>query len=478
MKGQKISRREMLRMTALYGAGIVLAGCAPTPAAPTSAPAQPTSAAQAPEATQAPPPSTTPAAVEDQTLTLWDWDETSLKFYQSQIDRWNQTNSGKPKLKFDGVLVPDSGEVVNKGMNALAANSGVPNCFQVEISLFSKFLKGKKPLAEDYLVDMVDLLGQYNANWKDDYIGFAPYTWNGKVYAFENGLCPTAFYYRKDLFDQAGITTPLDTWDDWMEAGKKMKEAGHAMCAFDTTSLNEFIMEYYQAGGQLFDKSGQIAVEEDRAYKSLELIISAAKSGVRWATESYWGAPHYAALNDGTVAGVISAIWYSPFVLKANVKDSAGKWRLQPMPAWKKSGTWGGSDYDTRKTSTWGGTGMTIPKQSTHAQLTFDWMAFAMLTKEGATDLWNIMQQMPMVKSVIKDDKVTNIPDDFYGGQAINKVFADLADQIPPKYPHPFWNEAEQSLNKIIAPAMAGEGTYESLIKSAADEFRKTVSSM
>jgi len=42
------------------------------------------------------------------------------------------------------------------------------------------------------------------------------------------------------------------------------------------------------------------------------------------------------------------------------------------------------------------------------------------------------MQQMPMVKSVIHDDSVTNIPDDFYGGQAINKVFADLADQIHP----------------------------------------------
>jgi ABC-type glycerol-3-phosphate transport system substrate-binding protein len=464
MNDKKVSRRDMLRMTALISTGMVVAGCA----APTQAPA-----AQQP--TKAGGPTTAPASQEPETLTLWDWDETSLKFYQSQIDRWNEVNTGKPKLKFDGVLVPDSGEVVNKGMNALAANSGVPNCFQVEISLFSKFLKGKKPLAEDYLVDMVSMLDMYNANWKNDYIGFAPYTWNGKVYAFENGLCPTAYYYRKDLFDAAGITMPLETWEDWMIAGEKMKAAGHAMCAFDTTGLNEFIMEFYQAGGQLFDGTGKLTVEEERAYKSLELIISAAKSGVRWPTEGYWGAPHYAALNDGTVAGVISAIWYSPFVLKTNVKNSSGNWRVQPMPAWAKSGAWGGPNYDTRKTSTWGGTGMTIPRQSTHPQLTFDWMAFAMLTKEGASDLWKIMQQMPMVKSVIHDGNVTNVPDEYYGGQAINKVFADLADQIPPKYPAPFWNEAEQALNKIIAPAMAGEDTYEKLIKKAADEYRKTV---
>ena len=469
MKSQKISRREMLRLATLTGAGIVLAGCAPAVApAPTT---QPSSSG----ATQAPAPTAAPASQEAQTLTLWDWDETSLKYYQSQIDRWNATNTGKPKLKFDGVLLPDSDGVVNKGLNALAANSGIPDCFQVEISLFSKFLRGKQPLAENYLVDMVNMLGVYNANWQTDYIGFAPYTWQGKVYAFENGLCPTGYYYRKDLFDKVGISMPLETWDDWMAAGEKMKAAGHAMCAFDKTSLNEFIMEYYQSGGQLFDKSGELAVEEDRAYKALELVISAAKSGVRWATEAYWSGPHFAALNDGTVAGVISAIWFSPAVLKANVKDSAGNWRVQPMPAWMKTPVWGGPNYDTRKTSTWGGTGMTIPRQSSHPQLTFDWMAFAMLTKEGASDLWKIMQQMPMVKSVIHDDSVTNIPDDFYGGQAINKVFADLADQIPPKYPHPFWNEAEQSLNKIIAPALAGENSYENLIKSAADEYRKTI---
>ncbi|MGZ9225964.1 MAG: ABC transporter substrate-binding protein, partial [Anaerolineales bacterium] len=379
MKDKKISRREMLRLTAYFGTGIVLAGCS----APTATQGEQPTSGQ----TQATAPTTQPASQETQTLTLWDWDETSLKFYQSQVDRWNETNSGKPHINFDGVLVPDSNEVVNKGMNALAANSGIPNCFQVEIGLFSKFLKGKKPLAEDYLVDMVDFLDLFNAKWRDDYIGFAPYTWNGKIYAFENGLCPTAYYYRTDLFELAGIAMPLETWDDWMAAGEKMKTAGHAMSAFDTTGLNEFIMEFYQAGGQLFDNTGELTVEEERAYKSLELIISAAKSGVRWPTEAYWGAPHFAALNDSTVAGVISAIWYSPFVLKANAQDSAGKWRVQPMPSWKKTGVWGGPNYDTRKTSTWGGTGMTIPKQSSHPDLTFDWMAFAMLTKEGATDL-------------------------------------------------------------------------------------------
>ena len=87
------------------------------------------------------------------------------------------------------------------------------------------------------------------------------------------------------------------------------------------------------------------------------------------------------------------------------------------------------------------------------------------------------MGQMPMVKSVIHDDSVTGIPDDFYGGQPINKVFADVADEIPPKYPHPFWNEADTELAKIMLPAYEGEGTYEDLIAQAADAIRDVMAS-
>jgi ABC-type glycerol-3-phosphate transport system substrate-binding protein len=381
--------------------------------------------------------------------------------------------TGKPKLKFDGVLVPSSDETVTKGMNAMAAGSGVPDIFLVEIGQVSKFLKGSPTLAEQYLASMNDMLSQFNGNWQTDYLGFAPYTWAGKVFGIEIGLSPTAYYYRKDLFDKVGVTMPLVTWDDWMNAGDKMKAAGHAMCAFDTTGDTEFIMDLYQAGGALFDKDGNLTLKDERAYKSVELVISAANAGKRWATSGFWGPPHYAALNDGTVAGVVSAIWYSSFILKSQAKATSGNWRVQPMPTWTTSGTWGGANFNTRNTSTWGGTSLTIPKQSADPQLTFDFLAFSMLTKEGATSVYKNMQQMPVVKTVIHDDSITNIPDDFYGGQAINKVFADMADAIPPKFPDPYWNEAETEFGKIIAPLMKGQGTYQSQVDSAADAIKK-----
>jgi ABC-type glycerol-3-phosphate transport system substrate-binding protein len=469
---KKMSRREMLKMTGLTGAGFILASCAaPATAVPAAEPTK------APAATEAmPAPTTAPAAnTQEVTITYWSWADSNFPHFQKQAERWNANMTDKPKIKFDGVLVPSSDETITKGMNAMAAGSGVPDVFLIEISQISKFIKGTPTLAEQYLVALNDGLGAFNSKWETDYLGWAPYTWAGKTYGFEIGICPTAYYYRADLFEQAGVKMPLETWDDWMAAGDVMKKAGHAMSAFDTTGASEFIMTLYETGGALFDQQGNLVLQDERAYKSLELIVSAAKAGVRWPTEAFWGPPHYAALNDGTVAGVVCAIWYSPFILKSQAKATAGKWKVQPMPAWKTSGTWGGEKFNTRNTSTWGGTALTIPKQSANPQLTFDFLAYSLLTKEGATSVYQVMQQMPVVKSVIHDDSVTNIPDDFYGGQAVNKVFADIADNIPPKFPSPFWNEAEQEIGKIMSPLMKGDGTYQSQLDAAAEAIKNVI---
>ncbi len=465
MLEKNISRRAMIKATLLAGTGTLLAACQPA--------AAPTATKEAPKEEEKP--VEQPPAEEDVTISFWTWAEANFPHYEQQAERWNSTFTDKPKIKYEGVLIPSTEETISKAMNAMAAGSGVPDILLIEISQMSKFLKGEPTLADENLVDLVPKLDVYDSKWRENYIGFAPYSWKGKTFGFEIGLCPTGYYYRSDLFEEAGIEMPLATWDDFMVAGAKMKEAGHAMVSLDTASMVVFVMDLYQAGGSLFNENGDLTLEEERAYKTLDLIMAGVKDGSRWTTEAYWGPPHYAALNDGTVAGVISAIWYSPHVLKPNAQETAGKWRVQPMPAWSTSGTWGGPEYNTRQTSTWGGTALTIPKVSANPDITFDFLAFSHLTVEGAKSVYQVMGQMPMVKSVIHDDAVTNIPDEFYGGQAINKVFADIADYIPPKFPNPFWNEAEQELNQILAPALAGEGTSEELLKGAAGKIRDLI---
>lgn len=474
MNTRLISRRQMLRSCLAATVGSILAACsqpAPTTSLPTGEPAeavQPTVVPKAPA----------PTVAEEQAIIYWTWSESNRPHFEAQIKRWNE-EKGVPRLKLDFVMVAGSEESIQKGMNAMAAGSGVPDILTIETTFFSRFLKGDPPICEKYLTDITPKLDLFNPNWREEYVGFAPYTWQGKTYGVEVGLCPTGYYYRKDIFDEVGISMPLETWEDFMAAGLKMKEAGHAMFAIDMLyPWGAFLMDLYQAGGALFNEAGELTIESEQAYKALELNIVGVQQGIRWPAEAYWGAPHYAALNDGSVVGVLSAIWYGPHVLKPNVaEEHRGKWRVQHAPAWKTTPPWGGPGFSTAKSSTLGGTCLAVPKQGDHPDLTFDWLAFAFLTREGAASVFQNMGQMPMLRSVIHDDSVTNVPDEFYGGQAVNKVFADIADDIPPRYPHPFWSEATTELGNALAPAFIEGETqdYQGLIAEAARRIRDVI---
>ena len=52
------------------------------------------------------------------------------------------------------------------------------------------------------------------------------YQYNGKQYGIPWDMGMIGFWYNKDLFAQAGITAPPTTWDDYLAAVKKLKDAG------------------------------------------------------------------------------------------------------------------------------------------------------------------------------------------------------------------------------------------------------------
>ena len=242
MNSKLLSRREFLRIGGLTGAGVLLAACTPKatpapPAAPTEAPAAPTEAPVEPTAAPAEPTEAPPAAVEEATIVYLTWSESNDPHFNYMAERWNEEHTAGPRLKMEYLRVGAGDEAVTKVMNAIAAGSGVPDIFPIETSQVSKFLKGDPPLFEQHLLEITPLLDVFNPNWKEDYIGFSSYTWQGKVFAVEVGLAPCGYYYRKDLFDEVGIEMPLETWEDWMAAGAKMAEAGHATVSYTHLTL-------------------------------------------------------------------------------------------------------------------------------------------------------------------------------------------------------------------------------------------------
>jgi raffinose/stachyose/melibiose transport system substrate-binding protein len=66
------------------------------------------------------------------------------------------------------------------------------------------------------------------ADWKDTINpgALSIYNYNGKQYGVPWDMGMIGFWYNKALFEQAGITAPPTTWDEYLAAVQKLKEAG------------------------------------------------------------------------------------------------------------------------------------------------------------------------------------------------------------------------------------------------------------
>lgn len=66
------------------------------------------------------------------------------------------------------------------------------------------------------------------ADWKDTVNpgALSVYSYNGKQYGVPWDLGIIGFWYNKDLFEQAGITAPPTTWDEFLTDVDKLKAAG------------------------------------------------------------------------------------------------------------------------------------------------------------------------------------------------------------------------------------------------------------
>ena len=83
-------------------------------------------------------------------------------------------------------------------------------------------VKPLRALAEaGYLTSLNDL-----DNVKDRMDSLASVTYDGDVVTDTAGVSILGTYYNKDLFAQAGIESEPQTWDEFLEDCKKLKDAG------------------------------------------------------------------------------------------------------------------------------------------------------------------------------------------------------------------------------------------------------------
>ena len=110
------------------------------------------------------------------------------------------------------------------------------------------------------------------------------FKYEGKNVATINGHDTFLLYYNKDLFDEAGVSYPTDewTWDDWLEAAKKLTNNESGEAKRYATVFGDFAPTWfpyiYSHGGNIFDSMDaptQVVFNSPETVEALRFIQDA-----------------------------------------------------------------------------------------------------------------------------------------------------------------------------------------------------------
>src|SRR5262245_14433244 len=92
-------------------------------------------------------------------------------------------------------------------------------------------------------------------------------TYDGEIYALPYLVHNSVLYYRTDLFDEAGITEPPKTWEEYREVAKKLTDADaevYGTMAEGKQSIEaaaKFLDVIQQSGGSVLDADGNVVFD-------------------------------------------------------------------------------------------------------------------------------------------------------------------------------------------------------------------------
>lgn len=352
-----------------------------------------------------------------------------------------------PNVKIE---IVESDSDYTKLTPALVSNQGAPDIFQAQARDFQSFLVKfpkqfydlTEKMQKDGLVDK--FLPASIENVKE----------NGKIYAMPWDIGPAAVYYRKDMFEKANVDPKaIETWDDFIEAGKKVQAANLGVTMTGYSEDNDFFHMLFNQLGGTFVKDNKIAINSPEAVKALELLKKMQDANILINIKDWNG--RIIALNNNKIATIIFPVWYSGTMVNA-VADQKGKWGIVELPAFEKGGN---------RQANLGGSVLIISEQSKNKEIAYEFLKFALATNEGE----DIMMEFGLFPAYTPyysapSFKVNNE----YFGMDINSFFAKLTNTIPETNYGAIMLDAQAPLTGLTTSVLGGKNINTALKETSA----------
>jgi arabinosaccharide transport system substrate-binding protein len=404
-----LSRRRLLSLIGMTSGALALAACAPAaPGAGTGADA--------------------PAADDTITLELWTFVNTHARWFRSMAESYAQEKNPQFALNVSEIAY---GDMHDKTLIALQSGGvGAPDLVDLEQGRFGGFLRGE----ETGLVDLADRLKE--GDYLDQLVASreALYTYQGAIYGIEHALTPVVLYYRHDLWAEAGIDpATVATWQDYITAAQQMVKEDVLALRFPA---HDVLLR--QRGADYFDAEGNVTLDSPESIETMEWILALrdehqiADQGPD-SDEAWW-----AAVKEGAYLSQVGADWYAGF-FKDNAPDGKGQWMAMPLPAWEAGGL---------RTSCHGGTGSCIVKTSANVDEAWAFQEFSMLSVEGNVRRFEMTNLFPPFIPAMENERL-HAADDYFNGQDLGAVFAEVGPSVPAQYQSPYRAELNLQLSPL-----------------------------
>jgi ABC-type glycerol-3-phosphate transport system substrate-binding protein len=463
----KEKKKEMKKYAyILIAAGIVaatlLAACGPTTPA-TQAPPQVVTQLSVVTATPEPP---TPIPAQPTgNIVLWGW-TAAIRDTVEAAGIVTGFNAEYPDITVEIVYYSPQDVYTNLPL-AITAGEGAPDVCLVESSHLAEYV---------YMGGLLDLTDKLQPYLED----IVPYKLvdcarEGKYYCVPWDGGPVVMYYRRDVFEAAGlsadpteVSNAVATWDDYFTTCQTIKEQTGNYCFAHNKANNYgrlYEMVLWEQGLGYYDAAtGDVTVDSAENVATLEMM------GRFWDEDLVsdsleWTDPWYAELAslDAPIATLVEASWMDVFLKSWIAPGTSGKWGVAYMPAFAAGGARAAND---------GGSNFVIPEQTQNPDAAWAFVEYSLLRPENTLAMFAISGFVPSLKSAYTSPLFMET-DMFFGNQNTRTIYADANANIPAATVYgPNYRMMNGSVSVAIQQYATGAVSAQDALTAAAEEIR------
>ncbi len=348
-------------------------------------------------------------AQQDRTLTVAAYPAVD-QIVRAAIPAWKKLH---PDVEID-VISREYADHHTAMTTALATRSHLPDIMAIEVGYLGRFANSG---------GLMDLSKPpYNALTFGD--RFVPYTYaqatatSGALSAMPGDIGPGTLFYRIDLLQKSGvaINDMTGTWESYVAAGRKIKQASGAYLVADARDLKDVVIRTSLTPGEglYFDAAGRVLVDSPRFQRAFELARTVRREKLDGKSKA-WSSEWSEMLRTGKVATQMMGSWLGGHLSKWLAPETAGLWRVADLPE--------GAHV------AWGGTFYAIPAKAPKPGLAFEFIRLLTLDRSSQMAAFLAQDAFPALLAA-QQDPFFEQPLPFLGGQRARALWRDTALKI------------------------------------------------